>query len=48
MILSGVNPSVRETLLKAGLDRIVGKENICANIHLAVERAEWLVNAQTK
>ena len=48
VILSGVNPSVRETLLKAGLDRIVGKENICANIHLAVERAEWLVNAQTK
>lgn len=47
VILSGVNPSVRETLLKAGIDRLVGEENICANIHIAAERANRLVAGKT-
>lgn len=43
VILSGVNPSVRETLLKAGIDRMIGEENICPNIHAAAARANRFV-----
>lgn len=39
IILSGVIPSVRQTLEKAGIDMLIGKDNICDNIHDAVERA---------
>ena len=39
VILSGVNPAVRETLMRAGIDSIVGADNICDNINIAAERA---------
>ena len=42
VILSGVNKSVRETLLKAGIDKLIGAANICDNIHIAVGRANEL------
>lgn len=45
-VLSGVNPSVSEALHKAGIDRLIGTENICSHISIAVERANQL--AQTK
>ncbi len=45
-VLSGVNPSVSETLHKAGIDRLIGSENICSHISEAVERANYI--ARTK
>lgn len=39
IILSGVNEEVFATLQKSTIPDIVGKDNICPNIHLAVKRA---------
>lgn len=39
IILSGVNENVRISLYKSSIPYIIGEENICENIHLAVERA---------
>ena len=39
IILSGVHDNVEKSLLKAGIVMLVGKENVCSNIHLALERA---------
>ena len=39
IILSGVHDNVEKSLLKAGIVQLVGKENVCANIHLALQRA---------
>ncbi len=39
VILSGVHSNVEKSLLKAGIVLLVGKENVCGNIHLALERA---------
>jgi len=39
IILSGVIDSVGEKLKRSKVVELVGEENICANIHLAVERA---------
>ncbi len=48
VILSGVNPTVHATLKKAGLDKIVGEENICDHISKAVEKANALVELSEK
>lgn len=42
IILSGVNEQVRESLVKSGLEGKIGKENICSNIHEALERVNVL------
>ena len=39
VVLSGVNPGVRESLEHAGIDRMVGPENICDHITKAVVMA---------
>ena len=39
VILSGVNGQVREMLDRSGLSDMIGKENICSNIHDAVNKA---------
>jgi SulP family sulfate permease len=39
LILSGVNQKVRDVLTKAGFDRKIGEENICANINEALGKA---------
>ncbi len=39
VILSGVTPTVRHTLERARIDRLVGSENVCDNIHIALARA---------
>ena len=39
VILSGVHDNVEKSLRKAGLVKLVGKENVCNNIHLALQRA---------
>ncbi len=43
VILSGVGSSVRTTLENAGFDRLIGNDNICSNIQIAVERANSIV-----
>ncbi len=43
VILSGVSPTVRETLVNAGVDSMLGSENICDNIHIAADRANKIV-----
>ncbi len=43
IVLSGVRPSVHATLHKAGFDTLVGTENICSHINLALERAKEIV-----
>ena len=39
VILSGVRPEIEEKLKKSKIPEIIGEQNICENIHLAVERA---------
>lgn len=43
VVLSGVNENVMRVLVNAGVDEIVGKENICSHINLALERAAEIV-----
>ena len=46
VVLSGVNPNVMRVLEKAGMDNLVGKENICSHISLALERAEKILEEE--
>ncbi len=48
VILSGVNDNVRASIEKSKIPDIVGEENICSNIHAAVERAKILNEAIEK
>ena len=43
VVLSGVNPQVMKVIEDAGMDGIVGKENICSHINIALKRAEELL-----
>ena len=45
VILSGVNPTVQTVLHKAGFDAMLGEENICSHINIALERAKQLMSA---
>lgn len=45
IVLSGVTPKVDAQLTKAGFPEIVGKENICSHIDLALARAEELIRS---
>ena len=47
VILSGVNSEVREKIERSEIPHLIGKENICSNIHLAVQRAKE-IEATTK
>lgn len=42
VVLSGVKEEVKKTLFQHGLDKKLGKENICPNINVALERAAEL------
>ncbi len=46
VVLSGVNPKVMKVIEDAGMDEVVGKENICSHINLALQRAQQILNAQ--
>ncbi|MBR3936681.1 MAG: sulfate permease [Bacteroidaceae bacterium] len=46
VVLSGVNPKVMKVIEDAGMDDVVGKENICSHINLALQRAEQILSAQ--
>ena len=43
VVLSGVNEKVQAVLHKAGFDAMLGAENICSHINIALERAKQLV-----
>ena len=43
VVLSGVNPKVQAVLHKAGFDKMLGQDNICSNINMALERAGQLL-----
>jgi SulP family sulfate permease len=45
IVLSGVNEKVYRVLEKSGFNELLGKENICSNINLALERANALLDA---
>ena len=44
VVLSGVNDKVHQALQKSGFYELLGKENICPNINVALERASALLN----
>lgn len=43
IVLSGVNEKVHNVLEKSGFYELLGEENICPNIHVALEKAEKLI-----
>lgn len=42
-VLSGVNPAVKKVLQRSGFNDLLGKENICPTIYVALERATYLI-----
>ena len=46
VVLSGVNEQVHGALERAGIIEMLGGENVCPNIHVALERAARLVAAR--
>ena len=43
VVLSGVKENVRQTLVNAGIDRLIGADHICPHISVAVEMANAIV-----
>jgi SulP family sulfate permease len=43
VVLSGVNEKVQAVLHKSGFDQMLGEENICSHINIALERAKSLI-----
>ena len=46
IVLSGVNPKVQQVLEKSGFNELIGAENICSHINIALERAEKLIREE--
>ena len=44
VVLSGVNEKVHQTLQASGFYALVGEDNICPNINVALERARKICN----
>lgn len=44
IVLSGVNKDVHESLYKSKVPQLIGDDNICENIHLALDRANELLS----
>ena len=43
VVLSGVNERVQAVLHKARFDELIGTDNICSHINIALERANQLL-----
>ena len=43
IVLSGVNEKVHNVLEKSGFYELLGKDNICPNINVALEKAKRLL-----
>ena len=48
VVLSGVRPNVNATLVKAGFNDIVGADNICIHINLALAKAKEIIGEEEK
>ena len=48
IILSGVNNNVHKTLEKSGFNELLGQQNICPNINVALDRAKEVILLQSK
>lgn len=48
IVLSGVKPNVREVLEHAGIDKLIGAENICDHITKAVKMANAIAQSKEK
>ena len=48
VVLSGVRPNVSATLVKAGFNDIVGADNICSHINIALAKAREIVGEEEK
>ncbi len=48
IVLSGVNPKVHAVLEKSGFYELLGEENICDNINLALDRAADIIDKQAR
>ena len=46
VVLSGVSPQVQQTLHRAKFDQLVGTDNICSHINLALDRAQQLLGSE--
>lgn len=46
IILSGLRPQVKATLHKAGFDKLIGEENMCDNIDIALKRANEILGIE--
>lgn len=45
IVLSGVDPIVHDTLVKSGFYDLLGEENICPNINVALERSKLIIES---
>lgn len=45
VVLSGVKENVRETLVHAGIDKLIGADNICPHISVAVDKANSIARS---
>lgn len=45
IVLSGVKENVRETLVHAGIDKLIGADNICPHISVAVDKANTIARS---
>lgn len=43
-VLSGVNPTVHDVLKRANIASLLGEENVCATIYIALERAKAIMD----
>ena len=48
IILSGVNNNVHKTLEKSGFNELLGQQNICPTINVALDRAKEVILLQSK
>jgi SulP family sulfate permease len=46
VVLSGVKDNVRDTLVHAGIDRLIGADHICPHISVAVKMANAIADAK--
>lgn len=46
LILSGVNPDVRKVLSDVGIEKALGSENVCSDIHEALRKADLFVQSK--
>jgi len=47
IVLSGVNPKVQATLAKAGFNELLGEDNICSHINIALAKASEIAGKRT-